>query len=197
MANKTRFNIKIIIIILSVTGVLCAIFAVYLNTQSNRFFLAVFSNDKLIWDNINKNKQEKQLGVLGIFSGEDITSNTFRIKGKNIKSVSFESPDSYFVDYAAVARAPDNETKLGLVSPPPGSILIVDEYIYDALIVWEPGKLINAKVYGDYGGDYTKYLTNIITVTVIFKNGREITQIIKITVDETTGKTFAQEISME
>jgi len=197
MIGKKRFVIKFVLPVLLILCVLCVISAVYLNMQSNRFYLTVYEGDKMAWTKINKDMKIMPLGVLGIFANNGNTniSNTFRIEGNNIKSVSFESPDSSFVDYEAVRRAPDKEAKLALVSHPPGSVLTIEEYIYEAMIQWDPNKLIGAKFYGDYGGDYTIYMTDIFTVTVVFDDGQKITQIIKVTVDENTGRTSVQRIS--
>jgi hypothetical protein len=188
--------IKFMLPLSFILGVSCIIFIIYSNAQNNQFFLTVFANDRQTWSKINTNMKITPLGIFTI-DGEANTSNTFRIEGNNIKSVSFESPDSYFVDYAAVRRTPDRETKLEMVSHLPGSILVVEEYISEAMVHWEPSKLIGSKLYGDYGGDYTKYLTDTFTVTVIFTDGQIMTQIMEITVDETTGKTFVQRISVK
>ena len=198
MIKKKHFAIKFVLPILLILGALLIISAIYLNSQNNLFFLTVYEDSKPAWKKINKNMQKVSLGTLGIFSSEDITSNNFRIEGKNIKSVSFESPDSVFVDFSAVRRAPDLETKQELISYFSGSVLTVEEeYIYEAMINWNPDKLTCAKLYGDYGGDYTKYLTDIFTVTVIFDDGQIMKQVMEITVDENTGKTFVQRISVK
>ena len=196
-AKKSRkdwkFIIKFALPALMVLSIFCfQMFSIPSNTKNGNWFSLVVYADENIPDEIAK---EMKITL------EE--STVFGIEGENIKSVTFESKNASFIDFTAVKRAPDLQTKHELMNPP-RSILTIEEYISEAVVCWIPGALSIIQFYNEefeydsygyillYDGDYKKYLTDTVTITVLFDDGEVMTQVVEITIDENTGETFAQ-----
>ena len=115
----------------------------------------------------------------------------FIFEGDNIKSVLYESKngsfiDTYFFTFASEEEINARLNESGFYTNP--VYLEINDILNSKNIIWSPKKLIES----EFTGNYQEYLTDIITVTVTFEDGKQITQIIEMSIDEITGEVYAQ-----
>ena len=113
----------------------------------------------------------------------------FAFEGENIRSVSLESKYGTFswFDGDDVFTANFYQDKL---------IILENADISSKWFSWFPTALKNSlnelPVRDPENNDYQQYLTDTVTITVLFDDGEVMTQVVEITIDENTGETFAQ-----
>jgi hypothetical protein len=98
------------------------------------------------------------------------------IKTRNLMSASDEELDAHFREHGHYRF---------YVNP---VYLEGDDILNLQYFNWQPEKLINSRL----EGNYKEYYSDIITITVTFDDGEVMTQSAEITIDEITGDMFAQ-----
>ena len=126
----------------------------------------------------------------------EIIPGGFNIKGENIKSVHVESKNGSFADNIftreLLMNGSDEEVAAWSMNRYAYNVNPVylegDDILNLEYFAWQPVKLIESRL----TGNYKEYFTDMVTITVTFDDGEVITQIAEISIDENTGETFGQ-----
>ena len=119
----------------------------------------------------------------------------FKIEGENIKSVHFESKNGMVRTLPLIIPSPTpnwklaNEPEITPYLQIPKSATLDGNDILNLMFLWTPDEYQTAFSLGE---NYQEFLTDTITITVMFDDGEEITQIIAITIDDESGDIYAE-----
>ena len=172
------------------------------NDNGNWFSIIAYAADENSVEISKDMKVKLPSGTWRISRDENIGSDWrsgangggFIFEGDNIKSVRYESKngafiDTYFFMYASMEEINERINESGFYTNP--VYLEIDDILNSKNIIWSPKKLIES----EFTGNYQEYLTDTITFIVTFEDGKQITQIVEMSIDEITGEVYAQIIN--